>query len=181
MRRDEKLRLMLAHRAAAAALEADLKNEAAEEYALHGARVSWEWPGAGSVVASLNHDAFLVTDQDAFMAWLASDSPHQVRARTGWEAINPKWLSETYLPGLVPLDEDEDVEGVAPPRPGDRRPVACPDTGAIVPGVRWVRGGGLRSVAVKADQDAVRRLNRAAADYANGAGPMPGLTTGESG
>lgn len=178
MKRDEKLRLMLAHRAAAAALEADLKNEAAEEYAEHGARVSWEWAGAGSVIASLNHDTVIVTDQDAFLDWLAADSPHQVRPRTGWEVINPKWLAEVYLPGLVPQEEYDDLDAIAEPRPGDRRSVMCPDSGALVPGVRWVRGGGLRSVAIKADPAAMRQLNLAAATYALGRGPMPGLTTG---
>lgn len=186
--RPERFRLMLAHRAAAAALEASLKNEAADEYELHGARVSWEWPGAGSVVASLNHDAVIVTNEKAFLEWLSLTKPHQVIRECRLVVINQKWLQETFLTSLTPFvgepgvpdhRDPEDVQTLL--QPGERMTTLDPETGAVVPGVVWVKGGGLRSVSVKADSSTTRRLNLAAADYAAGAGlDQLGITIGES-
>lgn len=178
--RVERYQLMLAHRAAAAALEASLKDEAAGEYEREHVRVTWEWPGAGQVVASLRHDAVTITDQETLTAWLRVNYPHQVRQVTRWEPINTAWLTDEFLAGLVPTPFADDEPEPAKAAPGDRLTVVDPNGGAVVPGVRWVKGGGLASVAVKPDRDAVRRMNLAAAEYAAGAGPMPGLTSGEN-
>jgi hypothetical protein len=179
---------MMAHRAAAAALEASLKNEAADEFEVHGARVSWEWPGAGSVVASLNHDAVIVTDEKAFLEWLSLTKPHQVIRECRLVVINQKWLQEIFLTSLAPFVGEPGVPDHRNPedllallQPGERMATFDPETGAVVPGVRWVKGGGLRSVSVKADSSTTRRLNFAAADYAAGAGlDQLGITMGES-
>lgn len=178
--REEKYRLMLAHRAAAGALEASLKDEAAAEYEQHRARVSWDWTDMGSVVASLNHNAVVVTDPDAFMEWMKVNAPHQVQPVTTWTFINPDWVNKVLLPSLEPVAIADDDPEPAEAKPGDRLPVLDMGEGGgvVVPGVRWVKGGGLRSVSVKPDPAVTRRLNLAAAAYADGAGPMPGITSG---
>lgn len=169
--RAERLQLMLAHRAAASALEASLKDEAAEEAEREGAKINWSWPGQGQVYTSHNDDASTVTDPAALLTWVKSNYPEQVQVI---EAIRPAWL-KVFLDTVEPIpdgDETPEPERVAA---GDRLNVVDPRGGAIVPGVRWVKGGGLRSVSVKPDPDATRRMNLAAAAYAAGTGPLPGI------
>jgi hypothetical protein len=127
-------------------------------------------------VASLNHNAVVVTDSDALIEWMKVNHPHQVRPVTTWTFINQDWLNKVFLAGLEPFHEDEGGEQLL--APGERLAVLDPAGGALVPGVRWVKGGGLRSVSVKPDPAVTRRLNLAAAAYAEGAGPMPGITSG---
>lgn len=179
--RDERFQLMLAHRAAAKALEASLKDEAAEEYELHRTRVTWDLVGGGSVMASLVHDATRVVDPEAFMEWLAVAYPHQVRRVTRLEVINQDWVSKVLLPSLVPLALAEDDPEPAQAKPGDRLTTIDPaeSSGAVVPGVRWCKGGGLSSVSVKTDKAAEARMNLAAAAYVEGVGAMPGLESGD--
>lgn len=153
---------MLAHRAAASALEASLKDEVAEEYERERASVNWTWPGAGSVYTSLNKDAVVVTDPAALLAWVEINYPEQVHTV---KEIRPAWLTKNLLPSLEPNSSDEGGEKRL--SPGERLPVIGAG-GAIVPGVHWVKGGGLRSVSVKPDAAAEIRLNLAAAEYAAG-------------
>lgn len=169
--REETFRLMVAHRAAAAALEAVLKDEAADEFERQKTAVQWRW-GGGVLSTNLNHDAVVIRDREAFMAWLKVNYPHQVVTETVivTKPINNAWLDEELLARLVAEVSDDD-----PVKPGDDLPVMDPDGGALVPGVRWVKGGGLRSVSIKPEPAIVRELNIAAAVYALDRGPMPEL------
>lgn len=179
--RAERYALMLTHRAVAAALEASLKNDAAGEYEREGVRVTWDLPD-GQVVASLRHDAIEVTDEAAFLEWLAVAYSHQVERVCRLEVINPNWVSKTLLASLEPIPEDDEDDVEIPPASmpaGSRLTAVDPSTGTVVPGVRWTRGGGLASVSVKPNQSVMRGLNLAAAAYVEGAGPMPGLESGE--
>jgi hypothetical protein len=168
--RGQRYQLMLAHKAAASALENSLKDEAAQEFEEHGVRVTWGLPGGGQVITSLTHDRATVTDAAALLAWVRINHPDQVY--TPPERIREAWLIG-FLKRLAPL---------GPMPPGTLNPDDLVDvrTGAVVPGVRWVRGGQLDSVAVRNDKAAVLRMNLAAAAYAQGKGPMPGLESGES-
>jgi hypothetical protein len=165
---------MMAHRAAARALEASLKDEAAEEYERERVGVSWRMPGGGTVFTSHASSGATITDGAAFMAWVKANYPDQIYQPP--EDIRPGWLGP-FLKRLQPDTYEEEVDGIPP---GERIDAIDPAGGAIVPGVQWVKGGGLASVSVKVDKDAERRMNLAAAAYAQGLGTMPGLESGES-
>jgi hypothetical protein len=182
--RIERYRLMMAHRAAARALDLSLKNEAAEEYEREKVGVSWRMPGGGLVLTSLRHDSIMVTDEDAFLAWVKINYPDQVRVvemvHSGWQAGFLGRLGR-FVGNHMAGDDERDPDDVwAALQPGERATAIDPGTGAIVPGVRHVKGGGLASVGIKVDKDAERRMNVAAAAYAQGTGAMPGLESGES-
>lgn len=167
--RAERYRLMLAHRAAAKALEASLKDEAAQEYEREKVRVTWDLPGGGQISSALRHDAVIISNPDAFMEWMSVTYPHQVRRVSILEAVNASWVSGTFLASLLPNELEEDE--------ADRKTVVDPTGGAVVPGVHWVRGGGLASVSIRGtDKTAEKRMNLAAAAYAAGEiGEMLGL------
>lgn len=169
--RAERYRLMLAHRAAASALEASLKDEAAEEYERERASVTWAWPGQGSIYTSLNQDTAIVTDPDSLLAWVKANRPDQVETI---ERVRPAYL-ERLLQEVVPIEMDPGRKQPEDATAGARFCVVVEGDGVTVPGVRWVKGGGLRSVSVKPDPSVTRRMNLAAAAYAAGEGPMPEL------
>lgn len=170
-------RLMLAHKAAAGALENALKNAAAEEYEKERVRVTWDLPGGGQVVTSLVHDVATVTDPAALLAWVKVFRPDQVQVV---EQVRPAYVGQ-LLKDVVP-HEDPDDAGADPDtaKPGARFCVLLPGDGVLIPGVEWIKGGGLSSVAIRNDKAAVQRMNLAAAAYAEGTGTMPGLESGEN-
>lgn len=175
--RKQRYALMLAHKAAASALEASLKDEMADSFEREGARETWDLPGLGLVVGAVTQDSVEITDKDALVDWLNTYYPHQVHEVHRKEVINPGWLANVLLPALVPMDEEGGEPGGSP---GARALLVDNKIGTIVPGVRWTRGGNLAGVSVRPDSDTRRRLNLAAADYAIGAAQMPGLPSGES-
>ena len=174
--RKERYALMLAHRAAAQALEQDLKDEMAGSFVREGTRETWDLTGLGQVIGSVSHDAVEIIDKDTLIDWLNTNLPHQVHEVHRKEVINPGWLANVFLPGLIPVDPDDEVEE---PAPGDTALLMTGD-GTVVPGVQWRRGGGYVGASVRPDSSTVRRLKTAATAYALGAGDMPGLTSGES-
>ena len=174
--RAERYRLMLAHKAAASALEASLKDAAAEEFNAEGVRVSWEMPGGGLVYASLHKDAATVTDAAALLAWVKANRPDQIQVI---ESVRPAYL-EALLQQVVPVEMGEEEPQPEDAKPGASFAVVLDGDGNVIPGVRWVKGGGLSSVSIRNDPSAVRRMNLAAAAYADGTGAMPGLESGES-
>jgi hypothetical protein len=168
---------MLAHKAAASALENALKNAAAEEYEKERVRVTWDLPGGGSVYTSLRRDAAAVTDPAALLAWVKVFRPDQVQVI---EQVRPAYVDH-LLKSVVPHEDPEDAEAEPDTAgPGTRFCVLLPGDGMLIPGVEWIKGGGLASVSVKSDPAAVKRMNIAAAAYADGTGTMPGLESGES-
>lgn len=172
--RKERYALLLAHRAAAQALEASLKTEMADTFEREGARETWDLPGLGQVVGSVSHDSVSIHDPAALIDWLNTNHSHQVREVHTKEVINPGWLKDVFLAGLTPMDPDDEEPG-----PGATTLLMDAD-GTVVPGVRWIRGGGYAGAAVKPDSSTTRRLREAADRYAIGAGDMPGLPSGES-
>lgn len=175
--RKQRYALMLAHRAVAQALESSLKTEMADTFEREGARETWDLPGLGQVVGSVSHDSVSIHDMDALVDWLNTYHGHQVREVHTKEVINPGWLKDVFLAGLTPMDADDpDFE----PAPGDST-LLMDAEGTIVPGVRWVKGGGYAGASVKPDSSTARRLKEAAVKYAIGAGEMPGLPSGENG
>jgi hypothetical protein len=166
--KDELMRLLLAHDAAAAALRAELKGRQALAFARDGSadtsRLAY-----GTVTANINHDRAEVVDEQAFYAWLKGKTPTEVEQVTSYVVRNPKWLGEVFLPTLAPLDP-QDID------PGQATQVMYED-GELVPGVVWRRGGDLHSVSIRTDRDAVKRLAAAATLYAAGEAGPPELTS----
>lgn len=177
--RSERMRLMMAHKAAYRALEASLKDDAAEEYEREHVGVSWRLPSGGSIFTSHAHDAVVVTDHAAFLAWVERAYPDEVQTV---KQVRESWFTAFSKHGLAVISNDDNGDITNPDEgaPGERFEVADANGGELVPGLRWVRGGGLTSVSVKVDKDAERRMNLAAAAYAQGTGTMPGLESGES-
>lgn len=171
--RAELLQLMLVHKAAAAAAEAELKGRAEALFATEGSADTWRLPG-GQVITGQTRDRATIVDREAFLVWLAKAYPHQVTTRTVTitEPINERWIAEELLPALTPLDPDELA-------PGEQTQLMHED-GALVPGVTWAKGGGLSGVSIRPDSAVTRRLRAAAQAYIEGTGPLP-LPGGEPG
>lgn len=168
--RSELLQIALAHKAAYLAAENELKERAAELFETEGSADTWRLPG-GMVITSVTQPRAVITDREAFLDWLERNYQHQVKSEvvTVRTVVNQNWLDEQLLGRLVPAAEDEDG-GLAVDMEG----------GAVVPGVRWRKGGTLSGVSIRPDPDLQRRLRAAVAPYIDGAGPMPGLPAGES-
>lgn len=174
--RAETYRLMLAHKAAASALENALKDAAAAEFETEGVRITWALPGGGSVYTSLTHDAVVATDPAALLDWVRANFPEQVQTI---ERVRPAYV-EALTKAVVPIELDPEEPQPEDAEPGKRFCVVLEGDGVTVPGLRWVKGGALASVSVKNDPAALKRMNVAAAAYADGTGTMPGLESGES-
>lgn len=168
--RAELLQLMMAHKAAAAEAEAELKKRARDLFETEESADTWRLP-LGQVITALTHDRVEITDMDALVEWLNTFYSHQVREVHRKEVINPAWLTEQLFPSFRPMDPEEN---------DPRTLLMDPRTNEPVPGVCWIKGGGLHQISVKPDADAVRLLRAAAKQYIEGTGTMPGLTTGES-
>lgn len=166
--KDEMVRLMLAHRAAADALEAALKLRQTEAFAVDRSADTSRLPYA-TITANVSHDRAEVVDDQVFLKWLQGKAPSEIELRMIRTVRNPKWLRETFLPTLVPMDPAELA-------PGEFTQCMYGE-GELVPGVVWRRGGDLRSVSIKPDRDAVRRLAAAAELYAVGEAGPPELTS----
>lgn len=164
----ELFQLYAAHKAAAAALEAELKGRALDAHEA-GELASGPLPGVGRVTLAFAHDAAAVVDEQAFLRFLQQRLPDEVV--TVLAPRNPNWV-KVYLESLIPDDPDETP-------PGKPTTMHTPD-GASVPGVVWTKGGKLTSVSLAVERDVQRRLGVAAKQYATGAGKMPGLTSGET-
>ena len=161
MRRADKIRLMLAHAAAAKALRTMLENEAENE-AEEGTRVTWNIPGVAAF-ASLEHDSAIVADPEAFMDYLEQNHPTEVVREEIRRVRVPSWLSARMeeWAGLGPVPPPEDA------LPDELPGVRTPD-GTVIPGLKFRRGGGFKSLSVKPGGTAARQITAAARRYALG-------------
>lgn len=161
------MQLLLAHKAAAAAIEAEIKARVTRNYAEEGSADTWRLPG-GLVTANLSTGGAEIVDRPAFLSWLALRHPTEVERKLirVTEVRNDRWLKQ-LLGRLVPMDPEE-LE------PGEGTP-CVEDSGEIIPGVVWRAGDRLVSVSIRPDADITRRLAAVATDYADGKRDMPGL------
>jgi hypothetical protein len=160
--RAEKIRLMLAHTAAAKALRAELEAAARHEHDHEHVRVKWDVPGIAAF-ATQAHDHAEVADPDAFFTYLEKRFPTEIITRTVREVRNQRWLSD--------LLEAWVKRGPAPRRPSalpDEPPGVLDEDGSLIPGLKWVAGGAFKSLTVKPDGAVSRRLDQAARRYALG-------------
>ena len=154
MNRAELVRRLLAHRAAADALEDALKADAREEYEGNGTAASWRMDFA-TVSASISHDTVEVADVATFHAWLAGRSPSEIETVTVLRVRNPEWRSQ-LLKGYAAMHD---------PEQGD---VVHDVHGEVVPGLRFVRGGRFVTASVVPARGVKGLLGQAARAYAQG-------------
>lgn len=162
MTRAEKLRLMLAHAAAAKQLRLELEHQAGREHSEEGTRVVWNLPGI-SAYASETHDHAEVADPDAFFDYLEHRYPTEVERREIREVRNQTWLT-----GLM---EAWAKRGPAPRRESalaDEPPGVLDEEGTEIPGLKWVEGGAFKAFTVRPSGELARRLAQAARRYARG-------------
>jgi hypothetical protein len=173
MRRDELLRLHALHKAAAAALEAQLKNQALDEYTSHGAAVTWRLSD-GQVITGIQQDAVRVVDREAFLDYLEEHTAavQRVEVRSVPGAFEESFLEKAVAAVKDPSDWATPDHPEAPTKlersPGEGFPVADAE-GRIVPGLQFVAGGRVSSISIRLDDTAKEITRRAAARYAEGA------------
>lgn len=163
----ELLTRLWAHQAAAAAIEATLKEAALRESRDKGVAVTWRVKGVGNLTVSTANDKVRITDPEKWLDWLAARYPTEVRVEQVIvrQVISPAWEA-TVLAGLTPLDPDE--------LPAGGEAQVMDSEGTLIPGVVWTKGGKILTAAITADGDLKRRFAAAAAAYVKGA-PMPAI------
>lgn len=122
-----------------------------------------EIPGLGSWALKLTTDRIDVTDHAALLKWVQDNRPEQVKVVPQVEIVQPAfvgWLLKTVTPS------------------GDGS-VALPETGEVVPGLRFVAGGQPAGVAVTPKATERERIAEAAHQLLAGSAPaLPGGTNG---
>lgn len=175
--REERLALHALHRAAAAALEASLKTEAIDEYEAHGSAATWRFGEEQEdlVVASVAHSHAEPTDQETMLDFLEQHTALTIRREV--REVHPEALKDwlASLEPMVPIEGQDDEEPTIwrPATAKERREpgatFACRDShGRMVPGVRWVAGGKLSSVAIRLSSPTKRLAGTLAKQYADG-------------
>jgi hypothetical protein len=150
--RAEMARRMLAHRAAADAFEKALKDGAENEYREQGTVPSWKIPDVATVSGNMTADALTVSDEAAFLNWLAVNLPAEVEEVPATRRIrNPTSLLAALRDVLEAADADE-LE------PGGQTFLVHPKTAEIVPGLLFTRGGRWKHASIKPDARLLRRM-----------------------
>jgi hypothetical protein len=171
MNRAELLRLHALHKAAAAALEARLKNEALDEYTNHGAAVTWRL-SEGQVITGIQQDTVRVVDREAFLDYLEEHTAavQRVEVRSVPAAFEESFLEKAVTPVKDPSDWTDGFPE-APTKqersPGEGFPVTDAQD-RIVPGLQFVAGGRVASISIRLDDTVKEITRRAAARYAEG-------------
>jgi hypothetical protein len=172
MNRADKIRAYALHAAAAAALKDSLEREAREEYEKTGTRPTWNLPAARVSVATVHAHAE-VADPTAFFDYLEHRYPTEVVTRTVREVRDQRWLTD-LMAGWVELGPVEPPESALPDEP----PGVRDHDGVVIPGLKWMAGGGYKSTSITVERDVKRELAAIAAAYAAGTGELPVLTSG---
>ena len=144
------VRGIVACEALAKRLRARLADEAATDAATNGTIPSWKIAGV-NVVGSATHDSVVVTDEAAFLAWVAERHPTEVETI---RRVRPAWLS-----GFL-----TDVVGRGNP--------PCDAEGQIVPGLEWRPGGEFKTLTYKVDPEVKALVAAHADEIATGRRPL---------
>lgn len=160
MNRAELVRRYAAHKAAAAACEKALKDEAWRIFDEEESADTWRLPRVGKVSVSLSTPGAHVIDKDKdkFMDWVAVRYPTEVVTEvvTVRSVRNPAWLSD-LLTRLIPAD---------PKKLGPDDATFCEgDEGEIIPGVEWRPGGRYLHASITVDPQLKRQFAAAARAY----------------
>ena len=163
--------LIALHRAAAEALEAELKNQAEEEYTAQGTSVTWRW-GAERLSTNLVRAGATITDREALFDWLERNTA-AVTTRTVRE-VSPAFLEDFLSDLAINLDTEDEAEVKRSKQRGELFTVFDHRTGGIVPGVRFTTGGTLSSISLVISDAAKRYARQAVEAYVQGDAPFPG-------
>lgn len=112
-----------------AKLAAQLSADARAEFEEQGTAPTWRIPDVAVVAASVSHEAAFVSDEKAFVEWMAKRFPSEVETVT---RVRPAWQT-AFLSGLQSAGE-----------------VACAPDGEVVPGVSVRPGGEFAGVSIRA-------------------------------
>lgn len=152
----DKVRLLAAHKAAVAALEASLKAEAADAFETQGVAPTWRIPGVGRVSGSLTRGRVDIADPDSLLDYLETFYPTEVHRYEVREVRNREWLTR-WLEALAAAPTLAD-DGQTP-LDGQNRPV---------PGLVYTKGGRFLSASVTIDSGVKASLAKLAKLYASG-------------
>lgn len=150
MKRDDRVALLLMHRAAAEALEESLKAEAQHEHEEHGTAASWRMAPA-TITANLANDRAAVVDEAAFWGYLKERHPGEFHTVT--VPRNPKWVNL-----MRAAFAKRPVRG----QDGRATGAVMDEEGSVVPGLAYERGGRFLSASVKPNEEHARVLLDAA-------------------
>ncbi len=153
---------LAAHRAATEALERALKDDAEQEYVTNGTVPTWRI-GSSRITGAVNHTRVEIVNQDEFMEWARDRCPDEVAEVTRLEFRNPA-VQEKIREELL-LKSTETYPSLAAWSPGDTAPVVIDEGAEVVPGVRFVKGGGYRSTSITIDPAVKRDMARLALEY----------------
>lgn len=136
---------LLSDRAKAAfdQVRAGLADEARGEYQRTGVLPTGRLPGLARVSSSVSHAAIVVDDSEKFVDWVKANYPDALRT---YVHVSAAW-QERYLAGLTPAPDENG--------PG---PVMDPETGAVVPGLRYKPGGEFLGVSVTPEPGVRREM-----------------------
>jgi hypothetical protein len=158
MNRSEKARAVVLFEELAVALRAELFGEAAHEHS-QGSTPSWRM-GEVTVSSSLSNPTVVIDDQAAFLAYVQATYPTEVETVvTTTTQVRPHFAKDV----LTRLAKSGDV---------------VDHEGTVVPGLRFVPGGNLRSISVKPTPGFKADATRFALEVAAGQRPLalPSLT-----
>lgn len=163
MNRSDKARAIVVFEELAAALRTELFGEAAAEHA-QGSTPSWRM-GDVTVSSSLSNPTVTIDDPAAFLAYIQAVHPTEV------ETITPAPITQVrphFAKDLLA-------------RLAKRGEPLIDHEGTVIPGVKFVRGGVLRSISVKPTADFKADATRFALEVAAGQRPLalPAITDDE--
>lgn len=150
MKRDDRVALLLMHRAAAEALEESLKAEAQREHEEHGTAASWRMAPA-TVTTNLANDRAEVTDEASFWGYLKARWPGEFITVT--IPRNMKWVNLMRHSFATRPVRGQD---------GRATGAVLDEEGTVVPGLRFERGGRFLSASIKPNEGHARVLLDAA-------------------
>jgi hypothetical protein len=175
MNRADRLRLHALHQAAANALAASLKDEAVEVYEKEGSADRWKL-AAGEVYVSTTTTGAHIEDREVFLDYLEEHTAavQRIEVRTVPDSFMESFLTKGVEP--VVLDAGQTPEGPEAARTPTAKELGVRGAtfsvqdanGRLVPGVRYVVGGGFFSAGIKLDAGLKRELAMRAYDYAAG-------------
>jgi hypothetical protein len=150
--RAETARAIAACEAMAKKLRAALTADALAEFEGQGTVPTWKLPGI-TVVGSTTRPSVAVTDEAAFLAWVAERYPSEVeqvvitRPRPAWQGV--------FLTAVA-----------------ERGDPPCDSEGEVIPGLEWRPGGGFEGIALRVDRDTKAALAGFADEIVAGRRPL---------
>lgn len=152
MNRAEIARAITACETMAKQLREALTADAEAEFREQGTLPTWRLPGI-TVTGSTSNPSVAVTDEAAFLAWVAERYPTEVE-QIVINRVRPAWQS-AFLKGVVARGEP-----------------ACDEQGEEIPGLEWRAGGGFGGISLRVDSAVKSQIREHARQIVTGARPL---------